>query len=201
MRTITKEYTIFKYSELSEKAKEKVKRWYLDGQDADIFSDMVIADLENIGLNNLKPYFSLSYCQGDGLCLYGYIDFDEIEKSDELKKIFYKDFNGSDYKAISTLKSYVTKIDFIHSGRYYHKYTVKIDINTDYIYNFEDTETEQLIEKAVEKLLTNIDKWYKETCDAYEKRGYEYFYEISEEDLEEVCAFNEYEFFVDGELV
>ena len=53
MRTIEKEYKIYNFNELpTESAKEEVKRWYLDGQDADMFSDMCI--------ENLKEKFSNS---------------------------------------------------------------------------------------------------------------------------------------------
>ena len=68
MRTITKEFKIYKYEELSEKAKEKVRQDYINNLDANDFTYMIIEDLNSIGLKNLRPYYSLSYCQGDGLC-------------------------------------------------------------------------------------------------------------------------------------
>lgn len=68
MRTITKEFKIYKYEELSEKAKEKVRQDYIENLDAADFTDNVIEDLKSIGLTQLRPYYSLSYCQGDGLC-------------------------------------------------------------------------------------------------------------------------------------
>ena len=37
-------------------------------------------------------------------------------------------------------------------------------------------------------------------CKGYEKWGYNYFYEIDEEDLEDICEANEYEFLADGTI-
>ena len=126
MRIVTKEYKICTYSELSEDAREKACQDYLDDQDPYIFSHDLIADLENeTGFKNLRPHYSLGYCQGDGLCLAGHIYFDEIQAG--MKKIFYKDFMIADYRALSNLKEY-SRIDFRHSGHYYHKYSVDIDI-------------------------------------------------------------------------
>ena len=41
------------------------------------------------------------------------------------------------------------------------------------------------------------DIFYK-LCKSYENWGYEYFYEISDEDLEDMCEANGYEFLADG---
>ena len=49
--------------------------------------------------------------------------------------------------------------------------------------------------KKFEELVRGI---FNTLCRYYEKWGYEFFYEISEEDLEEVCEANDWEFFEDG---
>ena len=74
------------------------------------------------------PFYSLSCCQDDGLCLYGSIEFKEI--TGELKDIFYKDLRLSDYRIIKNLKDY-SQISFNHIGIYYHKHSVDIDIYID----------------------------------------------------------------------
>lgn len=195
MRIITKEYKIFTYNQLSEEAKEKAKQWYLDSQDPYTFTHDLIADLEmKTGFSNLRPYYSLNYCQGDGLCLAGYIDFEEIQG--DIKKIFYKDFNISDYKALSELKEY-SQIDFNHTGHYYNKYSVDIDI---YIHGNHSEKMYGLMEKTANKLLKNIKKWYINTCDEYENQGYSFFYDIEDGDLREYFDCMEYEFYEDGTL-
>ena len=195
MRTITKEFKIYRYEELNKKAKEKVRQDYIENLDAADFTNTVIEDLKSIGLTQLRPYYSLSYCQGDGLCLAGHIDFDEI--TPELKKIFYKDFILSDYKTLKSLKEY-SRIDFNHIGRYYHKNSVDIDI---YIDGSLDDRKYNSHEKIANKLISNIKEWYFDKCDEYEKQGYEFFYGISDEELEEYCNAMGYEFFEDGTIL
>ena len=195
MRTITKEFKIYKYEELSEKAKEKVRQDYINNLDANDFTYMIIEDLNSIGLKNLRPYYSLSYCQGDGLCLAGHIDFDEINP--ELKKIFCKDFILSDYKILKSLKDY-SRIDFNHIGRYYHKNSVEIDVYIDGSFNDRKYNNHK---KVANKLIKNIKEWYFAKCNEYEKQGYEFFYGISDEELQEYCNSMDYEFFEDGTIL
>ncbi|MGN1044023.1 MAG: hypothetical protein ACI4PR_04405 [Acutalibacteraceae bacterium] len=195
MRTITKEFKIYKYEELSKKAKEKVKQDYINNLDANDFTYMIIEDLNNIGLKSLRPYYSLSYCQGYGLYLAGHIDFDEI--SLKLKSIFCKDFILSDYKILKILKDY-SRIDFNHIGRYYHKNSVEIDIYIDG--SFDDRKYNNH-KKVANKLIKNVKEWYFDKCNEYEKQGYEFFYGISDEELQEYCNSMDYEFFEDGTIL
>ena len=75
---VSKEFKIYEYAELSQKAKERVRNNYIENLDADIFTEQIMEDLREKGLENLRPLYSLSCCQGDGLCLYGSIEFKEI---------------------------------------------------------------------------------------------------------------------------
>ena len=77
--TVVTTYEIYTYDELSGEAKEKVKQWYLEGQEADIFTDICKEDLNNLfGENDLDVQYSLSYCQGDGFNIYGQIKAKQI---------------------------------------------------------------------------------------------------------------------------
>ena len=194
MRTITKEVKIYSYSELNEEAKNKVRYDYINNLDSSIFTEQIIEDLREKGLENLRPYYSLNYCQGDGICLYGNIEFDEITEG--LKNIFYKDFKLSDYKALKKLKEY-SQISFNHSGRYYHKYSVDIDIYIDGNLSPKSYENHR---KVADKLLANIKEWYLNLCDEYEKQGYDFFYGITDDEMNEYCNAMEYEFLQDGTL-
>ena len=71
--TITTTYEIYKFNELSDDAKERVKQWYLDGQEnmTFIFTEDCIEDLHNLfGDNSLEVQYSLAGCQGDGFNIY-----------------------------------------------------------------------------------------------------------------------------------
>jgi len=59
---------------------------------------------------------------------------------------------------------------------------------------------EKLIDKMINKLLTNIKHWYFAQCNNFEKAGYSYFYEIDNSDLSEICDANEYMFLADGKI-
>ena len=195
MRTITREFKIYKYEELSEKSKKKVKQNYIDNLDSNDFTYMVVEDLKNIGLKNLRPYYNLNYCQGDGLYLAGYIDFDEINS--ELKENFYKNFILPDYKILKSLKEY-SRIDFNHVGRYYHKNSVEICIYIDG--NFDNKKYNNQ-KRLADKLIKNIKEWYVTKCNEYENQGYEFFYGISDEELKDFCNDMEYDFFENGTIL
>lgn len=194
MRIATKEFKVYKYQELGAKAKEKVKLEYIEHTDPNNFTYNVMQDLKNIGLQNLRPYYSLSYCQGDGLCLVGHIDFDKI--TPELKELFCKNFLLPAYKIFQRLKEY-SRVDFNHIGSYYHKNSVDIDIYVDGSLNANKYNNHR---KLADKLITNIKEWYMNKCDDYEKWGYEFFYGISDEELQDFCDGMEYEFLEDGTI-
>ncbi len=194
MRTVSKEVRIYKYAELSQKAKEKVRNNYIENLDADVFTEQIIEDLREKEPKNLRPLYSLSYCQGDGLCLYGSIEFKEI--TGELKDIFYKDLKLSDYRIIKNLKDY-SRISFNHIGRYYHKHSVDIDICIDGNLSSKSYENHR---KVADKLIRNIKEWYLDLCGEYEKQGYDFFYGITSDELQEYCDSMGYEFLENGTM-
>ena len=80
MRTVTKTYNVYKYNELSEDAKEKVKQWYLDDDfSPQEFENSCMDALNRLFPNSdLKVQFSLSACQGDGFNIYGKLDLSDV---------------------------------------------------------------------------------------------------------------------------
>ena len=102
----------------------------------------------------------------------------------------------SDYKVLKDLKKY-SQISFNHSGRYYHKYSVNIDIYIDGNLSPKSYENHR---KVADKLLANIKEWYLNLCDEYEKQGYDFFYGIEGDELQEYCDAMGYEFLQDGTL-
>ena len=82
-----------KFSELSDKAKNKAREWYKYGFGAD--DDSIVTDIrerfremliEN-GFDDMKFFWSLSYCQGDGVAFEGPVDLNHYlavrDKRDE----------------------------------------------------------------------------------------------------------------------
>jgi len=181
MKTLVKTINAYSFSELDVIARETAKTAILEKERLpEYFSeDLTQALSANFGLDNLKTYYSLSYCQGDGLCLYGKITYDELFNNGKFKNIAFK---GIHYKQFNSLNSELLEIDFVHKGRYHHAYSVCIE-------SHEYAPTDKQIE-IIEKVVSNVKSWYITFCRNWENIGYKYFYDISDEDTEFIS--NEY---------
>ncbi len=207
MRTITVHHNIYKYNELSDKAKDKAKEWYLGCQEPSIFEDMVNEDLKHLfGMDNdLRVQFSLSYCKGDGLNIYGELPIDkfieciENEAAEELKK--YKGYLTEEEKnTILDYAGYAPYIRLPENTRY-------CDCTTMYANWYEhllDCELYECVEEVDEEL---IDKFNNLVCNAMttlckcrEEDGYNFFYKVDDDTMEDMCAANEWEFYEDGSI-
>ena len=205
MRTATIEYNIYKYNELSKEAKEKVKQWYLEGQEPFIFTEDCKMDLYNLfGKNNLDVQYSLSCCQGDGFNIYGTIDaksiFDCLENRNGGRQLerFEDILTKNEKKIILAYAEECGVIELPMNNRYCYSLADYINIAEDWVLKLEYTDYTNINEEALSKFESIVRGIFTELCRSYEKQGYEYFYEISEEDLEEMCEANGYEFLEDG---
>lgn len=189
MRTEIKEVRIYKYNELSNEAKENVKQWYLNLRDTDFFTENCLSILkEKYGIENLSVNYRFSYSQGDGLCLHGDIDLSTM--SNEFWDICTNGLNNN-IKEIA--KENIYTIQFIKVNHHYsHANTVVINIDMD-IYN---NETEIIYDT----IYKNVHTWYLNTCEMLENHGYNYFYEVTEDDLNDICESNNLEFLENGEI-
>ena len=195
----TKEFEVFTYAELSDKAKEVVKQDYLEwNRDADIFKEEVEETiLSEYGLNNLETAFSLGYSQGDGLCLYGEISFEEL-LGDKFKDIAFKGFTNCEMKIFKRLYAeYAGRIDFKKNNHHYN-FASTVNIDVDYYCNI--PRLERLFDKVIEKLIDNVQEWYYDECRKFESAGYDWFYEASDEEVAEWADSNEYEFLSNGQI-
>ena len=192
MKKLIKEIIAYQYNELEEYAQEKAKEHYLAEEHlSDFFSEYLIESLrEQFGLYNLKTFYSLAYCQGDGLCLYGRITHPELFDNDKFKK---KVFKGIHYKQIQSVKDELQGIDFEHRSSYYHARTVRIESD-------ECNPTDKQVE-IIDRIINNVKSWYLSFCRKWEKQGYEYFYEISDDDMKEICNENDYLFTANGQFI
>lgn len=206
MRTATVSYDVYKYNELSDKAKEKVKQWYLEGRNEYIFTEDCEEDLHNLfGENDLKVQYSLGYCQGDGFNIYGKINAISILNC--LEK-----HNGGtqleEFENVLTIKEKATILHYAEecgdielpmNNRYCYCIARYTDIADDWKYQLENYSGYKNINKEVlEKFESMVHGIFEKLCASYEEQGYNYFYEISEEDLDEMCEANGYEFLEDG---
>lgn len=208
MRTEMVEYKIYKYNELTDEAKEKVKTWYLEGQESFVFTEMVKEDLYYLfGKNNLEVQYSLASCQGDGFNIYGHIDAETLFKCLEENRggTQLEEFkNALTEKEKETILHYAEEcgdIELFCNYDYCYSLADYIDIVEDWSYklvsyfDYSDIDYEAL--RKFEKLVRGV---FAELCKGFEKWGYEFFYEIDEDELEEICEANEYEFYEDGTI-
>lgn len=211
MRTVTTTTNIYKYDELNANAQEKVKQWYLDNcREPDVFSSMVTEDLEIIfGKNNLDVEYSLGYCQGYGLNIYGDISvfqiLDAIEKNENgipLLDDSNKMLNEHDKK---TIRAYAEVYGMVHIPRnssfYYYcvadqiDYASECETELDMYEGYRNINTD-----ALNKFNDMLVYLFTELCKMYAEWGYDYFYDVEEDYLSEECDCNEWEFTEDGEL-
>lgn len=205
MRTATVEYNVYKYNELSESAKEKVKRWYLDGQPEFIFTDDCKEDLYNLfGKNNLDVQYSLASCQGDGFNIYGKISAEKIfnclerhNGGTQLKK-FEDVLTKEEKEIVLEYAEECGEIELPMNRHYSYSLADYIDIVEEWIWRLDYADYTDINEEVLKKFEKLVRGIFSELCRSYEKNGYEYFYEISEEDLEDMCEVNEWEFLEDG---
>ena len=207
MRTECVMYNVYKYNELSEDAKEKVKQWYLNGQEPDFFADDCEMDLENLfGKNDLKVQFSLASCQGDGFNIYGKIDAESILKCLESHNggtQLEKFENVLTEKEKKTILHYATEcgdIELPMNSRYCYSLADYIDIADDWETTLVYADYRDINVKVLKKFEEMVRDIFRTLCRSYEKWGYEFFYEIADDDLDEICEANGYEFLEDGTM-
>lgn len=189
MKIITIQRNVYEYSELSNKAKEEAKNFLLQMRDPCFISSDVKEDIKCLYGFELTPQYSLSYSQGDGFSLYGEVYFADFIKNEGLKKIAMKGLIGFQRSIAEKL---INKVKFDPGHHYCYASCTDVELDDEAYTDKEIT--------IVEKVKGNIAFWYMEICKEYEKWGYNYFYEITDEEAQEECEANQYTFFEDGKV-
>lgn len=174
MKTITKEYNLYTFDELSQEAKDKARNKFNEFEDYPFLQDdlreNIYEELKERGIKvlgvatsanpSIRPLYSLGYSQGDGL-------------------MFEGDFEWNGYN-----------VNVKHSGHYYHENSKVITI-TDEEGNEPETNEPEEAFNAI----------YKEVCKIVRDIGYSQIeYNQSEECFAETCEANEYNFLSDGTM-
>jgi len=140
---ITKTYELFKFDELSDRAKERARDWYRE-------SDRYFFDAENFGKDVLTEHaeyhfrlrtsepcnFSLNYCQGDGVSWNGVIDLDFLRENGDTSPEHLK--QAADLAHIRCLLADLEALDYSvwakirrNEVRYSHEYTMALDVEVE----------------------------------------------------------------------
>lgn len=195
MQTITKHFAIYEYSELEDNAKERVKYDYLDScRDTYYFSDLCEYELVSLfPKSNLKVQYRLAYCQGDGFNIYGTICLDDLL---ELLKDKFTDkelrFLNWAFHTVSTMYKlpYNNHDCFCICDR--HDYT------EDIVGNLEWYEYRGIKYDILNKFNELAQKYMTELCKKFENDGYKYFYEIDDDEMEDISNANDWHYLSDG---
>lgn len=208
MRTVTETYNVYTYPELSEEAKEKVGQWYLDDPCRnETFSEIYTEDLHNLFENSeLKIQFSLGYCQGDGLNIYGKLDLMDVFKSIRDKSYCgetFKDFwDAMTEHEQKTIEAYMEvcgrNVELPSNRRYCYCVAEQTDFVEDWISELEYQQYKNIKVDTIRKMEKLVADMFIMLSKQYEEYGYNYFYEPDEEEIAETCEANGWEFLEDG---
>lgn len=208
MKEVTMRFNVYRFEELNEEAKEVVKQWYLDGQDSSNFNDILKYELDLFFPNSeLNASYSLNYCQGDGVNIHGIIslkDVLEFSTLHQLNEFYPKMKEVFTEKEIKTLNFYFKQISDstieLPQTRGYACSAAMAYVEPSLIESLEYDKIRDINKKLIKK----FEKFFIESLmiltKEFEERGYDFFYEISKEDLQEYCESNDYWFYENGEF-
>ena len=208
MEIITREYKVYNFSELSEEAKDKVKQWYLDDDFRSYdFENIYTEDLRYLFNNSdLKLQFSLSYCQGDGLNIYGKLDlmdvFTAIRDTEHSGDLFeqYKDlFSEHEQRTIEAYMEVCGReVELPYNRHYCYCIDDRVDFADDWIESLEYCRYKNIQIDTIRKMEKLVGRMFENLSATYEKYGYDYFYNADDEVVNEECEANGWRFLEDG---
>lgn len=206
MNKYIKEIKAYTFPELTGEAKEKAKEWYLNDETLSWeLTNNYESDLSCIFPNSdLKVQWSLSYCQGDGVNIYGSVNMEDIFVLSQNAPAYNWIDGYLTEKEIRTLKFYMSEykneVKIPVNRRYSYCMADSIDLAEDFRYELENMGIRDIRVSVLEKAERLVKQVFSQLCMEYEKQGYAELYEISDEDMEEICESNGYYFLENGEF-
>ena len=205
MKVVTREYEVYAYEELSADAKEKVKNWYLNDETrADILTELYENDLIfAFPDSDLKIQWSLSNCQGDGVNIYGTLHLDNILKLPESNFFdFLNEYKGyfteKEKRTIKFYNSLCNDITLPVNRNYTYCKVSQVEIAYNMVDILENENIRNTNMNVIDKLEKYIIDIITDICKKWEIMGYDYLYDIEDDDLKEICDSNEWYFLKDG---
>lgn len=188
MRIVKIEAPIYEYSELQIDAKAVVRNYVLSVvHDSDTFSEAIRESIESLGFKDVNIYCHLANKHNDGLYFTGtinWLNLSRIEYIVDKLRFFSSPF-------IMTANECLNNIRFI---RLNYSSTTCRDIAVDIDNTYWMTANEF---SAFRDMLLNL---YCNLCQQYERDGYKWFDEITEQEVIDYCDANNLEFFKDGRV-
>jgi hypothetical protein len=220
------EVTLYQFDELSDKAKEKARDWYRDGQFDYDWWDSTYEDAvecaRRMGLTVKtstetysiigKPgtrtrertniFFTGFSSQGDGACFEGtYAPVaDPVAAIKDHAPVDEKLHSiAADLAAVNALSKGYLRASIQHSGHYYHAYSMDFDFEWDEAADGADGESPLLSDEAREQAEKDLREALIDFANwIYRQLEKEHDYLSSDENVDETIRINEYEFHADG---
>lgn len=204
MKTLCK--TGFSFDELSDTAKETVKQWYLDD---DMRGEFLHDEFENSYLDyffhgeDIKVQWSLSSCQGDGVNIYGtlspaavfaYIRAYNPAEHNNPYAYDPRKFTDKQVRRLEWYSRYLSSITLPTNSRYCYSLAYSIDFADDLISDLEYDDIRDIDRQLIHDFEDVVKDIIGGLCSEMEHNGYEYLYNVDDEEVSEMCAANEWYF-------
>ncbi|MNC28598.1 hypothetical protein D3C75_768140 [compost metagenome] len=193
MRTET--VNVYKFDELSEKAKEKARQWYRQAGESDQWWDGVFEDVRDIaklmGVEIERIGFSGFSCQGDGAHFVGSFKYAPgaakavagyAPKDEAVQRI------AKEWQALQAANFYKLTGTVKHSGHYQHENCTVFEVKR------LDTWASSDVEDAVEEVMRDFMRYI------YRRLEKEYDWLNEDSQVDASILGNEYEFKANGEF-
>ena len=194
MKTI--EINLYSYDELSNEAKQcALREWNKNNTELLYdFKDYCKEVLKEEGFIDTKVSYSLSYCQGDGLCF-------SARKYNKLENLFNEVLGPNKEKTAKLLTENCVQVFKGNNGHY--SYAAKSDVDL-YLENntssINVTNTNN-IDSIISEVLSKLEDIYIDICKQLENTGYSQIkWEQSEEAFIDSCQANDYTFEINGKM-
>lgn len=201
MKTRTIYENIYDFNELSDKAKENARRKYLEHfHEPFMFTDYIDCQLSEVFPNSkLETEYSLSYCQGDGLNIYGQFAISDIINF--IRK-YYEDYDTILNSKQKRFMNYLAKQDIQvinRSNSHYCYYTSKVnDIIWSIEIELEGNYYRDIPYDTIQIITNMFDICFRKYCKDFENEGYDFFYNVEDDEIMDIWEANEYEGFTEN---
>jgi hypothetical protein len=188
--TRTRSPRLYRYSQLGPKATSAAREWYRSKgwDDCDDLSELLNNELsDEYGVTGCKLYYSLGYCQGDGVAFAGDPDMDEWACHDEELRGLLSEIKG--LAALLGFSEPDISVVISHHGLACHWNSMEVSIND---YAWEEGAMRESIDAKLEEILRYLEDRVKEISRALEKTGYAHIeYYQSDEYLDALLSGND----------
>lgn len=203
-KTVTREFTVYSFSELSEEAKERVRQDYLEwNRRPEDFKEMMESDLGVLfPISDLKVSFSVCYCQDDYMGIYGGFSLTDIlnflSGAD-----FIENFTEKEIRFLKwAVSEYPQTIKLGGNNHKFRRYGIAWDSDLigDLEYDLEYDNIRDIRYNTLEKMEKVMTEIFEKICREYFEDAEKFFYEVDDSEIEEWAEDNDYCFTEDGKI-